>query len=203
MNKSTVHRIDNADQAELLLAGAAASVMAAYVTPRTQSEAAAMLEVSLAVVHRWTTRLADVGLLQVVEEIPRKGRPMKRYRAIASVVDIPAELMPMSYRERQAKLQAERQYESRLRQRWFLEGNMRISMAETVDGSPQFAVWFPDSLQAPGYGTVWHFSADPVTVAAVKEVLERAMVEVHDLMRQPSTGKRWMLHVDLSPNPRG
>jgi hypothetical protein len=60
-------------------------------------EAAELLRLPLAKVHYWVRSLYDAGVLSVVETQARKGRPIKRYRAIATEFIIPAEKLPEDY----------------------------------------------------------------------------------------------------------
>ncbi|WP_446666466.1 hypothetical protein [Flexivirga sp. B27] len=72
---------------------------ATYLAPflhedHSVSEAAALLKLPLARVHYWVRSLYADGILEVVAEQRRKGRPIKRYQAIATEFIIPAEFLP-------------------------------------------------------------------------------------------------------------
>lgn len=64
---------------------------------RSVAEAAAHQQRPLARVHYWVRRLHDGGLLTVASEQARAGRPIKRYRAVASRFRVPADLLPIDH----------------------------------------------------------------------------------------------------------
>lgn len=68
---------------------------------RSVSESAARLDLPIGQVHHWVRRLTDAGVLRVVEVIPRGGRPIKRYRAVARSFRLPATLLPPDHYEQQ------------------------------------------------------------------------------------------------------
>lgn len=67
---------------------------------RSVAETARHQQKPLARVHYWVRRLHDAGLLTVVSEQARAGRPIKRYRAVASHFRVPADLLPVDHYER-------------------------------------------------------------------------------------------------------
>lgn len=81
-----------------LLRDGAAHYLAPFLhEDHSVSEAAELLRTPLTKVHYWVRSLCDAGLLHVVSEQPRKGRPIKRYRAIATEFVVPAEALPEDY----------------------------------------------------------------------------------------------------------
>lgn len=62
--------------------------------PTSISEAARKLSRPIARVHYWTHRWHDLGLLEVVEVVERKGRAIRRYRTVADVIEVPPDLLP-------------------------------------------------------------------------------------------------------------
>ena len=64
---------------------------------RSVSEAAAALGMELKRTHYYVRRLQALGLLAVVEERPRAGRPVKLYRAVADSFFIRHEAAPRGF----------------------------------------------------------------------------------------------------------
>lgn len=71
---------------------------------RSIAESAARLERPIGQVHHWVHRLVAAGVLRVVEVVPRAGRPIKRYRAVARSFRLPAALVPPEHYEQQMAL---------------------------------------------------------------------------------------------------
>lgn len=67
---------------------------------RSVAEVARLQGKPLGRVHYWVRRLTDAGLLVVTSEVARAGRPIKRYRAVASRFRVPAALLPLDHYER-------------------------------------------------------------------------------------------------------
>ncbi|ADV65723.1 hypothetical protein Deima_0059 [Deinococcus maricopensis DSM 21211] len=55
----------------------------------TTARAAAALHLDVRVVHRDVGRLLNAGLLRVEREVPRAGRPVRHYRAVADAFFVP------------------------------------------------------------------------------------------------------------------
>lgn len=68
---------------------------------RSIAESAARLDLPIGQVHHWVHRLVEAGVLRVVEVVPRAGRPIKRYRAVARSFRLPAALVPPEHYEQQ------------------------------------------------------------------------------------------------------
>lgn len=84
--RSRTHRVEAGDQAaamEHLLR--AWLLMACARRERTLSDLSRELALPLPKVHYHVTRLVDCGLLRTARAEPRRGRPVKYYRAIAEV----------------------------------------------------------------------------------------------------------------------
>ncbi|WP_018158032.1 hypothetical protein [Demetria terragena] len=67
---------------------------------RSIREVAGQMRKPIGRVHYWVRRLYDAGLLEITTEVPRAGRPIKHYRAIASHFRVPAHLVPVNHFER-------------------------------------------------------------------------------------------------------
>lgn len=83
-------RVDDPDAADALLRADSFRFLTPFLTgDRTTAEAARELSVSVARMHYQVRRLLTLGLLRVVGETPRRGRPTKRYRAASSRFYVP------------------------------------------------------------------------------------------------------------------
>lgn len=72
-----------------------------FERPCSISEAAEELGEPMSRMHYWTRQWHDLGLLEVVEERKRAGRPIALYRTVAKEFVIPDEVLPESLLERQ------------------------------------------------------------------------------------------------------
>lgn len=68
-------------------------VMAFVSRPRTVGDVAKSLNMPQLAAWRLTQRALKLGLLVIVSEQPRRGKPLKLYRAVAAAFVIPDELM--------------------------------------------------------------------------------------------------------------
>lgn len=101
------------------------------------AEAAELVRVALPKVHYWVRSLYDAGLLEVVAEVPRKGRRIKRYRAIATEFVIPAEALPEDYFAgvmHRANAEMTHALQSAAPE-WVLGGDLRISTTSALRSS--------------------------------------------------------------------
>lgn len=112
------------------------------------AEAAELLHVALAKVHYWVRTLYDAGVLDIVHEVPRKGRPIKRYRAIATEFTVPAEALPEDHFARVMRRSNAEMTEAiaAAAPEWVIAGDFRISASSPVRGSQ-------DRLQREGTGS--------------------------------------------------
>lgn len=91
MNKSFAARTP--EQARLLLDDQNHELLGALVTaPHSASELTKHTKMTLKQVHHRLTRLLHAGLIEIVEERQRGGRPVKVYRAAAERFSVPLEL---------------------------------------------------------------------------------------------------------------
>lgn len=112
------------------------------------AEAAELLHVALAKVHYWVRTLYDAGVLDIAHEVPRKGRPIKRYRAIATEFTVPAEALPEDHFARVMRRSNAEMTEAiaAAAPEWVIAGDFRISASSPVRGSQ-------DRLQREGTGS--------------------------------------------------
>lgn len=83
-------RVDDPDAADALLREESFRFLRPFLTrERTLGEAARELGASVALLHYHARRLAALGLLEVARETPRRGRPLKHYRAVSSRFYVP------------------------------------------------------------------------------------------------------------------
>lgn len=73
---------------------------------RSASEAAAVMKCSLNTVLYRIKTLLRAGLLQVVREVPRKGRAVKRYRSVHDAYFVPFHVTPYATLEERLWVQA-------------------------------------------------------------------------------------------------
>lgn len=87
--------ITDPEAAACLAAGRGSHFLAPYFAgPSSVTQAASYLHESVAKTHYWTRRWHDLGLLEVVREVPRSGRPIKLYATVADEFVVPPDLLP-------------------------------------------------------------------------------------------------------------
>lgn len=113
-----------------------------YVAPflhedHSVSEAADLLHLPLAKVHYCVRSLYDAGLLTVVSEQPRKGRAIKRYRAIADEFVVPAEALPADHFAGVMRRSTEEMIDAlaAAAPEWVIGGDFRVSASSPTRGS--------------------------------------------------------------------
>ncbi len=93
--ESRLHRVRSVAAARFLSEPRAHFLLMAFVPlPRTVGEVANALDMPTLAAWRLTRRAVELGLLKIVAEQPRQGRPLKLYQAVAEGFLIPDELMP-------------------------------------------------------------------------------------------------------------
>ncbi len=167
------------------------------------SEAAELLKLPLARVHYWVRSLYDVGLLEVVAEAPRKGRAIKRYRAIATEFVVPAEVLPTGHFERVMRRSNAEMTEALVAAapEWVLSGDFRISASSPTRGSQ-------DRLLRAGRegGEITHQSMWSVRITDEEaRELSKELNALRDRWiarsQDDSTLDRYQLSVALAPMP--
>lgn len=61
----------------------------------SSAEAAKMLELPLANMHYWVSKMEELGIIKQVKTVKRKGSPVKYYRTVADEFTVPLENIPM------------------------------------------------------------------------------------------------------------
>lgn len=99
---TSTHVVESAEVASVLASGRGTSYLGPYFDrPTSIAEAARELSRPLSRVHYWTHRWHDLGILVVHDVAARKGRPIRRYRTVADVIEVPPELLPHTLFESQ------------------------------------------------------------------------------------------------------
>ena len=90
-----VHVVTSSTAAAALARGRGTHYLGPYFDgPTSIADATRELSEPMAKVHYWTRRWHDLGLLEVAEIVQRPGRPVRRYRTVAEVIEVPPELLP-------------------------------------------------------------------------------------------------------------
>ncbi len=88
--------VDDPKAIKVLLSEQALTYLEPYLgATRSIGEAAERIGRTLQRTHYWTHRLAAVGLLEVRGTVPRAGRPIRRYQAVADSFRIRAQSLPV------------------------------------------------------------------------------------------------------------
>ncbi|MGJ3508649.1 hypothetical protein [Enemella sp. A6] len=92
--KNELH-VDDPALAKALTAQVGSDFLSPYFDQaRSVREACDYLDQPMGKVHYWTRRWHDLGALEIVERVPRKGRAIARYRCVAREFVITHELLP-------------------------------------------------------------------------------------------------------------
>lgn len=87
--------VDSAQVAAVLARGRGTQYLGPYFGDENSiAQATTELGQPLGKVHYWTHRWHDLGLLAIRSTTPRRGRPVRKYRTIADVFEVPAHLLP-------------------------------------------------------------------------------------------------------------
>jgi len=167
------------------------------------SEAADLLHAPLAKVHYWVRSLHDAGLLSVVREEPRKGRAIKRYRAVASEFVVPAEALPEDYFRSVMRRSNEEMIDAlaAAAPEWVIGGDFRVSASSPTRSSQDRVL-----RQGAGPSAVTHQSGCSLRITE-SEARELAG-ELRDLrdrwIARSADGSdlgRYQLDIALAPMP--
>ena len=100
--------VTDTEQARLLTEPASKEFFKPFLArERSAAEAAVVMQCSLNTVLYRIKTLLQVGLLEVVHERPRKGRPVKVYRSVHDAYFIPFRMTPYATLEERLEVQAE------------------------------------------------------------------------------------------------
>lgn len=101
--KDELH-VDDPALASVLAAQVGTGYLAPYFAgPHSVQEACDYLDEPMSKVHYWTRRWHDLGAVEVVERVPRKGRSIARYRCVAREFVVPDDLLPETLLEQQLR----------------------------------------------------------------------------------------------------
>ena len=105
-NPSSIHVVKDERAASLVLD----KKVRYYLNPfmgaaKSTKEAAEELGLDVVTFYPYVKRSEDAGLLEVAEEVPRSGRALKRYRAVATSFFVPFEFAPLlsSFRSKESR----------------------------------------------------------------------------------------------------
>lgn len=91
----SVHVVTSSTAAAVLARGRGTDYLGPYFDgPTSIADATREISEPMAKVHYWTRRWHELGLLEVAEVVQRAGRPIRRYRTVAEVIEVPPELLP-------------------------------------------------------------------------------------------------------------
>lgn len=131
--------ITDARQIKLLLDGDFDTLIACYLRPQSVGDVATSFPaLNFEQVYYRTRRLAAAGLLRVVEEIPRDGRPIKRYQSVAAQFEISIEHVPAHWLEARSAAVDARLRSSLAAAYRTLATGVRVDCCIDVDGTPEF-----------------------------------------------------------------
>ncbi len=150
------------------------------------TELAKLTGVELKRLHYHVIALEDLGLLRVKEVVKRAGRPVKKYRAVATAFFVPTALMRSGPTE-----QLRTELYERLTQHRDLsmEG---VLFYEDETGRPIMrAVRLADNRQSMGGELWWQLNLSPKQVASLRKDIEDC---VRSYQEQDANGKPYLMH---------
>lgn len=167
------------------------------------SEAADLLHVSVPKMHYWVRSLYDAGLLEIIAEVPRKGRAIKRYRAIAEEFVVPAEALPDGHFEGVMRRTNAEMTEAlaAAAPEWVMAGDFRITASSPTRGTQDRIL-----REGTSSGAVTHQSGCSLRItqeqarelaAEIKALRDRWIARSDD----DSELERYQLNTALAPMP--
>ena len=157
------------------------------------SRVADELAIPIKKIHYHMTSLAQLGLLHVVAERPRNGRPIKLYQAIADSFFIPRSLMEDANRSLRKALYSALD-EARIR----AGGGTYLSVQD--DGSMRMQPIKSDPTQAFGATEAW------MTLHLSQEAAQRLQADIMAVIKdsidkpQTSAGQPVLVHFAVAPH---
>ena len=197
------------EQARLLLDARSRAQLAPFLgRSRSVSEAARDVGAKPNTVLRRVQRFVDAGLLVVAETRPRRGRPLRRYRAIADVFFVPfeasdAEDLEMALADREAwvssllrrsVVRARREAIGVWGTRIYRDdrGRVQVQMAVGPDADAQ-----PPGRDGPAVLSAWRDAIELDYPDA--KALQRELVELLARYQSKRGAQRYVLHLGLAP----
>jgi len=199
-----VIEVSMASAAELLATPRLAVLLKPFMRADcTVAQAARELNLPVERLHYRVTRFVQAGLLSVVREEPRRGRPSKVYRAVGTHFRIPAPLLS----ERAVQALAEGQFWQReIRDQ--MNRHLQIAPLEAVTvklnakGALVYDTYAPAPVQERVSGILQLRSAAIFLDPEDADALARELVELHDRYQGKHGSKRYGLLLDLVPLDR-
>ncbi|CAM3393277.1 hypothetical protein DESA109040_10810 [Deinococcus saxicola] len=206
---SSVHVVTELKVARVLLHPERSKSLVPFLTAAlTVGEAAQRLGLSVNTMYMQVQRLLRLGLLQVVGELPRSGRALKRYQSPAQCYFIPFELMPVETLHTLHE-QLDRPFERRLR-RGVIQGRLSAAPGYGYEISVQFdgQLHLHPATQ-PGVRLSSSAADSPATINLWDEDLrldfadaKAFQAELYALYRKyqtPRGAQRYLLRLGLAP----
>lgn len=188
--ESRPHRVHSVAAARFLAEPRVHFLLMAFVPrPRTVGEVAKSLDLPPLAAWRLARRAVDLGLLRVVAEQPRRGRPVKLYQAVATEFLIPDELMPRM----PGDLLTDELREC-IEHEMVAHGSSHVIKADS-DGKPLLA-----AVAAEGQGEL-PFEAWRILRLCRSDVLSlkaelAALLDSYET-RQTATAREWLVHAAM------
>lgn len=188
--ESRLHRVRSIAAARFLAEPRAHFVLMAFVPrPRTVGEVAKSLDMALLAAWRLARRAVDLGLLRVVAERPRHGRPLKLYQAVAASFLIPDELMPRTPGDLLTD-----ELRERIEQETTAHGSSHVIKSDG-EGKPILV-----ALAAEGQGELpfeaWRILRLSRSDAATLKAELAALLDRYE-DRQTATAREWLVHAAM------
>lgn len=196
-------------QARLLLDATTRAQLAPFLgRPRSVGEAAADTGEKSNTVFRRVRRFEAAGLVEVAETVPRRGRPLRRYRAIADVFFVPfeasaAEDLEAALADREAwvasllrrsVVRARREAIGVWGTRIYrdVRGRVQVQMAVRPDADAD-----PPGPEGPAVLSAWRDALELDHHDA--KALQRELLELLNRYQAKRGAQRYVIHLGLAP----
>lgn len=201
--------VRDAARARLLLDARSRAQLAPFLgRPRSVSEAAQEVGAKPNTVLRRVQRFLDAGLLDVAETVARRGRPVRRYRAIADAFFVPfeasdAEDLEAALADREAwvtallrrsVVRARRDAIGTWGTRIYLDtrGRVQVQMAVRPDVDAQ-----PPGPDGPAVLSAWRDAIELDYPDA--KALQRELFDLLERYQRKRGAQRYVVHLGLAP----
>jgi len=207
-SRSTLVVLDEG-RARLLLGARTRAQLAPFLGPGlTVGEAARHTGEKPNTVLRRVRRFVDAGLLEVAETVPRRGRPMRRYRAVADVFFVPFEASAagdleeaLAEREawverlfRRAVVRARREALGTWGTRIYRDERGRVQVQMAVRPDADVA---PIDPEGPAVLSAWRDALE-LDYPDAKQ-LQRELIELLQRYQRKRGAQRYVVHLGLAP----
>jgi len=201
--------VSDRDQARLLLDARTRAQLAPFLArPLAVGEAARLAGEKPNTVLRRVQRFLAAGLLEVAETVPRRGRPIRRYRTIADVFFVPFEASAaedleaaLAEREawvatvlRRAVVRARREAIGVWGTRIYRDdrGRVQVQMAVRPDADAE-----PPGPEGPAVLSAWRDALELDYPDA--KALQRELFELLQRYQAKRGAQRYVIHLGLAP----